>query len=79
MLVTSKPEGIGLLLWLCDGLFAHGEGRGGDICGSGHGGGKKRGKGSREKWTIELKYRKAYTTRRDMPLTSPTPFSFSES
>lgn len=62
MLVTSKPEGIGLLLGLCDELFAHREGGSGDICGCGHGWGKKRGKSSMEKWTIELKYRKAYTT-----------------
>jgi hypothetical protein len=67
-LVTSKPEGIGLLLGLCDGLFAHGEGGSGDICGCGHSGWRKRGKGSMEKWTIELKYPRAYTTRRDMPL-----------
>src|SRR6267154_5455474 len=67
VLITSKPEGVGLL-GLCDGLFAHGEGGSGDICGCGHGGGKKRGKGSMEKWTIELKYPKAYPTRRDMPL-----------
>jgi hypothetical protein len=66
--VTSKPEGIGLLLGLCDGLFAHGEGGSGDICGCGHSGWRKRGKGSMEKWTIELKYIKAYTTRRDVPL-----------
>jgi hypothetical protein len=64
VLVTSKPEGIGLLLGLCDGLFAHREGGSSDICGCGHGGGRKRGKGSMEKWTIELKYPKAYTTRR---------------
>ena len=67
MLVTSKPEGIGLLLWLCDGLFAHGEGGAATFVGADMAGGK-RGKGSMEKWTIELKYPKAYTTRRDMPL-----------
>jgi hypothetical protein len=66
--VTSKPERVGLLLGLCDGLFAHGEGGSGDICGCGHSGWREKGKGSMEKWTIELKYRKAYPTRRDMPL-----------
>jgi hypothetical protein len=55
VLVTSKPEGIGLLLGLCDGLFAHGEGGSGDICGCGHSGRRKREKGSMEKLTIELK------------------------
>lgn len=56
VLVTSKPEGIWLLFGLCDGLFAHWEGNG-DICGCGHSGKRKRGKGPMEKWTIELKYR----------------------
>ena len=54
-LVTSKPEGIGLLLGLCDGFFAHGEGGSGDNCGFGHSGRRERGKGPIEKWTIELK------------------------
>jgi hypothetical protein len=49
VLVTSKPEGIGLFLGLCDGLFAHGEGGSGDICGCGHSGRRKRGKSPMEK------------------------------
>lgn len=39
---TSKPEGIWLLLGLCDGLFADGERGSGDICGCGHCGRRKR-------------------------------------
>ena len=50
MLVTSKPERIGLLLGLCDGLSAHWEGSG-DSCGCGHSGRRKRGKDPMEKWT----------------------------
>ena len=70
MLVTSKPEGIGLLLGLCYRLFAHGEGRSGDICGCGHSGRRKRGEGSMEKWAVGLKY--ARLTQPPVPHPSPS-------
>jgi hypothetical protein len=60
---TSKPEGIWLLLGHCDSLFADGERGSGDICGCGHSGGRKR-EGPMKIGRDELKYHKAYPTRR---------------
>ena len=79
VLVTSKPEGIGLLLGLCDGLFAHGEGRSGDICGCSHGGRRKRGRpDGKVDNRVEIKYPMGLHNPTCLSH-SPTPFSFSES